>query len=99
MKKVNSLLVADSVLALLDTRYFTDKENSYVETYSNGREQGYTIVATSAYHAVNGVPLKVSFAEARSSDQVVVRSSLDIETQEYFDTVDEAVNGIIKLFA
>lgn len=91
MKKINTLLVADAILSVLATYTIKYQDMMYVENYSNGREQGFTIVAHQGK--------TVSFFENRNSDEIVVEVK-ELNTKEcrlHFQTIGKAVEKIVSI--
>lgn len=68
-----SLKRAHRVLGLVNLDALTkpEREEVVVEAYENCREQGYAVVVR-GFPTVEGSKLKLSFAECRGSDQMVV---------------------------
>lgn len=64
--KVSSLLKAEAVvnLVMTDMSLISHECHIYIESYQNGREQGFTIVP--------GYNIGISVAENRNSDNIVV---------------------------
>ena len=108
--------VAKKVLASVNKKMEKHvAETCCVESYANGREQGYSIVQFGIL-VPKGLSLrKVSFSENRNSDDIVIYSGKDsqfsmqgnvaneeiYQARKYFryDKVDEAAQFIVDFFA
>lgn len=105
----NSLKIAKQVLTQVNKKMSKEvAKTCSVESYSNGREQGFSIVQYC------NPALKVSFSENRNSDDIVVYAGEDREfdmggniaseklykESKYFryDKVDDAAQFIVDFF-
>jgi hypothetical protein len=104
MKLLNQLALANRVLRELKTNKYVVPDKPMVTAFSNGREQGYTLW----FHEYNDGKLStraVSFAEHRSSDDVVVyihnnynlyndtTASIDWNTAQHFASTETGIQG------
>jgi hypothetical protein len=69
IKFTNSLAVANALLSVVNSNLDEEIDWSrfWVESYANGREQGYCICGSR-----NGETIGIAFAEHRNSDNIVV---------------------------
>jgi hypothetical protein len=105
IQKHHSLQVANKVLKLITVPKKV-ADVCHVESYSNCREQGYSIIG----YPNSSKGIRVSFSECRNSDQIVVYTGSYLEFQiagnipsdkiwggaDYFHTPEEAARFIEK---
>lgn len=108
----NSLKQAQEILSMLDADTRLDKyaksEDVYVGTFTNGREQGYSIRLSNDSLGFPDSDFKIAFAENRSSDDIVIytgnpnmfRNDSDMLLDAvyfHFNSQQDAVDHIVKL--